>query len=153
MNPAVGFLLKNFEFKLGSFTIAPTYWQAGAIVFLLFLLVITLAQVRRHFMEWSIRGSLFGIFLGFLLALILEGFLILGGKTALTEILGWKNAPKPISNALNTGRAKLINVLGITTAVPSSKADDRPSYQSVIQNFQSLNPSDAQKARFIICSP
>jgi phosphoglycerol transferase MdoB-like AlkP superfamily enzyme len=151
MNPAVNLLLKNFEFKVGNFNIAPTYWQAGAIVLLLFLLVLTLAQVRRRFLDWSIKGAFFGIFLGFLLALILEGFLILGGKTALTEVLGWKNAPKPISNALDAGRSKLIDVLGVQTEIPSSQAQEKPSYQSVIQNFQNLSPQDAERVRSTIC--
>ena len=66
-------------------------------------------------MNWSFKGSIFGLFLGFLLALILEGFLLLGGKTALTSLLGWKNPPKAVSGVLENGREKLINVLGINS--------------------------------------
>lgn len=85
--------------------------MAVAVIVLVFLLILTLAQVRRHFVNWSLRGGVFGIFFGFLLALILEGFLLIGGRTVITELLGWRNAPKPISIALDAGRGKLIQVL------------------------------------------
>jgi len=39
--------------------------------------------------------------------LILEGFLLVGGKTVLLDLLGWKNAPKPISIILDSGRNNL----------------------------------------------
>lgn len=93
-------------------------WQAAAIVFLVFLLILTLAQVRRHFIDWSFKGAGFGIFFGFLLAIILEGFLLINGKTALIQFLGWKNAPKPVSVALEAGRTELLKVLGVSTCTP-----------------------------------
>ena len=114
------FFVGRFDLNLGKFSISVPYIQAIAVVFLIFLLIISLAQLRRHFVNWSIKGAIFGIFFGFLLALILEGFLIVGGRTALTGILGWKNAPAPISIALDAGRNKLIQVLGIKNQIPSS---------------------------------
>ena len=102
---------------------------------------------------WSFKGAFFGIFLGFLLALILEGFLIVSGKTVVTEILGWKNAPKPILNVLNLGRDKLINVLGIQTQIPNLSAKTLISHQEVLKGFQSLNPDELQKIRKVICAP
>jgi hypothetical protein len=144
---------QNINFKLGSISLSPTYLQVGAIIFLLFLLVLTLAQVRRNFLMWSFKGAFFGIFLGFLLALIFEGFLIISGKTAVTEILGWRNAPKPILNVLNLGRDKLINVLGIQTQMPNLSAKTEISPQEVLKGFQSLNPTELQKIRKVICTP
>lgn len=70
-----------------------------------------MAQFRRHLVERSFKGGIFGLFLGFFLALVLEGFLLVGGKTVLTETLGWKNAPKPISIVLDTGRNKLKSLI------------------------------------------
>jgi len=104
-------------------------------------------------MSWSFKGALFGIFWGFLLALILEGFLIIGGKTAIIELLGWKNAPKPILTALDAGRNKLVNVLGITTNIPSSLAEEKPTLDDAVSLFQKLSPSDSQKIRTLICAP
>jgi hypothetical protein len=139
-----GFWAKGFEIPIGDFVFAPTYWEAGAIVFLVFLLILTLAQVRRHFLDWSVKGSIFGIFLGFMLAVILEGFLLISGNTVLTGLLGWRSAPKPISNVLDAGRSKLVQVLGTSTeAAP----------KEIVDLFQKLSPSESQKVRRLICEP
>ena len=135
-----------FNFNLGKFSFSPSYIQAGVVVVLLFILVLTLAQLRRHFVNWSFKGALFGLFFGFLLALVLEGFLVIGGKTAITQVLGWKDAPKPIANLLEVGRGKLIEVLGAKTKL-------NPTFDDAVVFFQSLNPSEAQKLKNFICKP
>jgi hypothetical protein len=141
----------NFEIPLGQYSFRPALWQAIAIVVLLFLLIITLASMRRHFITWSFKGAAFGLFFGFLLALILEGFLIIGGKTAITEMVGWKNAPKPLLVVLEAGRSKLVNVLGIADEIPTSNAEGADNAGKVIDKFQSLSPADAGKVREMIC--
>lgn len=135
-----------FNFNLGKFSFSPSYIQAGVVVVLLFILVLMMAQLRRHFVDWSIKGALFGLFFGFLLALVLEGFLIIGGKTAITQVLGWKDAPKPIANLLEAGRSELIKVLGTKTKL-------NPTFDDAVVFFQSLNPSEAQKLKNFICKP
>ena len=147
------FLSKTFSFSLGKINISPSYLQAGAIILLLFLLVLAIAQFRRHLFEYSLKGSLFGLFLGFLLVLILEGFLIIGGRTAVTEILGWQNPPKPILTALDAGKEKLIDVLGMTDEIPASLAKEKPTWEEVIDVFQKLDPAQVKKAKTIICEP
>lgn len=101
-------------------------------------------------MDWSLKGGIFGIFFGFLLALILEGFLLIGGKTFITETLGWRNAPKPIANVLEAGRGKLVKVLGVNDEIPESQAKNYTS-QEIISGFQSLSPKDASKVKSMIC--
>lgn len=91
--------------------------------------------------------------MGFLFALVLGGFLILGGRTFLTGVLGWKSAPKPILSVLDAGRAKLVNVLGVQDEVPSSTAREKSSSESVVSDFQSLTPDEAREARSSICEP
>ena len=146
-----GLLGRTFDVPIGKTVISPSYFYAAAIVFLLFLLVLTLAQVRRHFLNWSLKGGIFGIALGFFLALILEGFLIIGGKTVVTEILGWKNAPKPILTALEAGRNKLVNVLGVTDEIEVSEAGDS-AQTKVIKLYQSLSPDQQDLLRYQICT-
>lgn len=108
---------KSFDFKIGeNYIISPTYWQAIAIVFLLFVLVLTLAQFRRHMLDWSAKGAIFGVFFGFIFAVILEGFMLISGRSVLTELLGWRNAPKPVQNVLEVGRERLIKVLGTSVS-------------------------------------
>lgn len=107
-----GSIFKSFNFNIGSLQLSPTYIQAGLIVFLLFLLLFSIAHMRRHFFSWSIKGATFGILFGFVFAFILEGFLIISGRSVLTELLGWKNAPKPIQNFLEASRSRMVEVLG-----------------------------------------
>ena len=149
----LNFLNKTFNFKVGQVNVVPTYWQAAAIVFLLFLLVLTLARMRYLYLHWSLgKTSIAMVFWGFLLALIVEGFMLIGGKTLLTELIGWKNPPKPISTALDSGRAKLVNVLGEDDEVDFSTLA-APTYSSVVENFQLLSFSEKEKARSFICEP
>lgn len=145
------FLPKSFD--LSSFNLQNPVVFAGSIIILVFLLILTIAQVRRHYVNWSFKGGLFGIFFGFLLALILEGFLLIGGKTVVTGVLGWKNAPKPISVALDAGRSKLVQVLGITDPIPESQARGNSTFDQAVSVLQSLNPADVGKLKGLICTP
>lgn len=144
---------QTLNVNLGKISFSPSYIQAGAIVVLLFLLVLTLARVRRLYVNWNFSSAGSMIFIGFVLALILEGFLILGGRTMLTEILGWENAPKPLKNVLVAGRERMAEVLGVTEKIPDSYADDVPDLYDVVTEFQSLNPEDTEKFRSMICVP
>lgn len=146
-----GFLGRTIDVPLGKYVFSPSYLHAGAIVFLLFLLVLTLAQVRRHFLTWSLKGGIFGIALGFFLALILEGFMIIGGKTVLTGVLGWQNAPKPILVALEAGKNKLVGVLGVSEEIEISQAGS-PAQDNVIKLYQSLTPDSQDLVRYQICT-
>ncbi|HTK03810.1 MAG TPA: hypothetical protein VL401_03535 [Alphaproteobacteria bacterium] len=96
-----------FVIPLGKFSVPVPYWQAAAVVVLLFLLILVMAHYRRHYIDWSLKGGFVGVIFGFIFALILEGFLLVGGKTVLLDLLGWKNAPKPISIILDSGRNNL----------------------------------------------
>lgn len=87
------------------------------------------------------------IFWGFVLAIIAEGFLILGGNTLFTEILGWEKAPKPISNLLDITRRRVVKVLGETDANYKSDIKD------ILGRYQNLSEEDAGKLRDIICTP
>jgi hypothetical protein len=153
MFQSVQFLFKTFTLNLGNFSVPIPYWQAGAIVFLVFLLILTMANFRKHYVDWSLKGGIVGIFFGFLLALILEGFLLIGGKTAITEVLGWKNPPAPLAQVLDAGRTQLIRVLGVKTEIPSSYAKDNITIQNAMETVQSLNPSDLVKVKNILCAP
>lgn len=142
---------KTFLFNIGKMEIAPTYWQAGLIIFLLFVLILTLARLRHMYVGWSMKGFFPILSLGFLLALVFEGFMILGGKTLLTEILGWKNAPKPISTALDEGRNRLINVLGVNEEI--EYAEKKLDYQDILTAYEKLSDEDKEKVNKNICTP
>lgn len=141
------YFFNTFDLNVGSYSLAIPYVQAGAIIFLLFLLVITMAQFRHHYLDWSFKGAGVGLIFGVLITLILEGFLLVYGKTALISVLGWENAPKPISVALEAGRNKLSNVLGEKTE------EKTVGTQEIVKLYQSLSPSEVKKIKNIICSP
>jgi hypothetical protein len=145
--------LNNFVEYVKNLYFSANYLQAGLIIALIFLLVVTLAQVRHHYVKWSLKGSLMGLFFGFLLVLLLEGFFLIAGKTLLTETIGWENAPKPIKTALDIGRNKLINVLGVSSEIPYSVASIDPNIEDAIDVLQSLDPSESKKIKAIICQP
>lgn len=151
MDPAV--LGKSIDLNFAGISFSPSYLQAGAVIFLVFLLLLSIAQLRRHFLDWSLKGAIFGILIGFFLALILEGFLIISGRTALTGILGWKDPPKPIVNVLDAGRAKLVDILGIKDEIPASFASSDPTSGEVVKLLQSLNPAEMKKVKNLICTP
>jgi hypothetical protein len=105
-------LFKRLDFNVAGIYFSPSYLQAGGMIVLLFLLIVMIAQFRRHYLDWSFKGALFGFFWGFIMALALEGFLFVSGKNLLINTLGWKTAPKPIVNVLDLGRNALTKVLG-----------------------------------------
>lgn len=129
----------------GSFGVPAIYIQAGLIVFLLFLLVLSFAQYRHHFIKGSFKGGLAGLVFGIIFTLIAEGLLLVNGSTFLTTVLKWKNAPKPLSTALDIGKDNLKNVLGTETNSQTSK--------DVIVSLQSLNPDEIKKVKAILCEP
>ncbi len=144
---------QGFDFKIGELIFAPSYIQAGAVVLLIFILILTLARLRRMYVNWSFAAAGSMLLIGFMLTLVLEGFLILSGRTLLTEILGWENAPKPLQNVLISGRTKFVEVMGVTDEIPASYAEDEPDLDDVVTRFQSLSPSDAREFRSLICEP
>lgn len=150
---AVQTLFGNIGGFFTNLYVSKNYLQAGIVVVLIFLLVLSSAQLRRHYVHGSLKGVVVGLFFGFLLTLFLEGFLLIAGRTALTEILGWKNAPKPIMTALDLGHEKLVNVLGVTSEIPSSFAKNDPTIDSAISTLQSLNPDEIKKVKAILCEP
>jgi hypothetical protein len=140
------------SFKLpGGLIFAPSYFQAGLIVILLFLLVLTMGQLRRHIADWQLRGVVPGVYIGFALAVIVEGLLLVSGRTILTEVLGWKNAPKPLVNALDAGRSKMVDVLGASEEIPTSNASDLPTVGKIMNEYDNLTPDDQKALEQLIC--
>ena len=146
------FLGRTFSLDIRGFEITPTYWQAAAIIFLIFLLLLSLARMRYLYVHWSMgRSAVAFTMWGFVLAIIFEGLLLVGGKTLLTEVLRWENAPKPISTMLDEGRYKLIQVLGADEEIPV--IDNDVDFREVIGGYQSLSPDDAETVKKFICEP
>jgi len=112
MSQPTPLLSRSFDLPIGSINLKPAYWQAMAVLFLVFLLIFTFARLRHLYVKWSFKGFLPAVLMGFILAIILEGFLIMSGKTIFVQIIGLENMPKPISTFLDESRQELVEVLG-----------------------------------------
>ena len=144
----------GFDFKLRGVDFATSYFQAGLIILLLFLLVFALARMRYLYVHWSLgKSAIAMLFWGFMLALILEGFLMISGRTFITEILGWRNLPKPIGTALDLSRERLVDVLGVGDEIPISLAGENLSIYQIIDAFKGLTSLEAEIVRKEICLP
>lgn len=156
MNAVQSALQKSGEtlhLTIGNVNISPSYIQAAVIIFLIFILLLVLANWSRGYLSWYMSGWYIWSLFGFLLALIIEGLFIANGTTILTQALGWKNAPKPVKFALQSGREKLIDILvkeGLVYRVGDEKTI---TLQSVLEDFTSLQESDKESAAASICKP
>jgi len=143
----------NFNLPRGM-VVETSLLQAVAIVFLLFLLILTLGQLRRRFVDWHFQGFLGGIIFGFVIGLILEGFLLISGKTVVTSLLGWKNAPEPITKSLDIGREKLVDVLGAQEESGSEcKSSEKVTIGGIMEEYNQLSASEADSLKSIVCTP
>ncbi len=144
-------LNKNFQlFEIRGIVFAPNLVQAVLIVLLLFALVMTLARLRHMYVKWSFKAAYAFIFIGFLLALILEGFLLLGGRTILSSIIGWKNPPEPLEKVLDVSREKMVKVLQIEKEIPQSNAIYLDA-EDFVNLFEKLEDKEASRAKELIC--
>jgi len=151
MQTAIEVLFRTFKIRLGNFTISPNYLQAILILFGVFMVIFSLARMRHLYVSWSFKGASAWVTLGFLIAIMLEGIMIVGGRTLFTEMVGWENAPKPILSALDTGRERLIEVLGVTDEVPISNASEKLTSEQILELYRSLEEEESDKAYDLIC--
>lgn len=151
--PVFALLNKTIKtFKIGNLYVDATYWQAGAIIILLFLLVFTLARLRYLYVHWSVGKNAFSmLFWGVILTIIVEGFLMLTGRTIFTEIIGMKNVPKPFSTVLDIGREKLVNVMGAQSSIPDMNAATPLNSDEMYSLFTKMETEESQKLQKIIC--
>lgn len=155
MNPFLQLINKTIGvYEIRGLYIEPTYWEVAAIVFLLFLMLLTFARMRYLYVHWHMgRQNISMLFWGFLLAFLFEGLFIISGRTMFSEILGWKSAPKPISTVLDITRNKLVDVLGIKSEIPTSNASEKPTFESVVGDYQGLSSQDKDDVKNFVCKP
>lgn len=153
--PIWDFLNKTIKtFRIGNLDFDATYWQVGAIILLLFLLVFTFARLRFLYVHWSLGKHAFAmLFWGIVLTIIIEGFFMLSGRTIFTEILGLKKVPKPFSTVLDIGRQRLVNVLGEESSVPDTSASSVLNSDQMYSLYTKMNPAESQKLQNVICQP
>lgn len=150
MEPPSQYLFKTFDLEIAGYTIKPEYWHAGVIVLLVFMILLAFARYRHQKVKWGLQGFIPTVLLGFVLAIFLEIGLLLSGKTLMTEVLGWENAPKPISAIIDTGRTRMVQVLG-ETDMSVLNGDANSVGDEIILLYTSLEQDEADKVKDIIC--
>lgn len=145
-------LAPSLDYNFSDYNISASYFQAGIVLFLIFVLLFSLARLKRMQQHWSMKGATSMIFIGFIIALVLEGFMLLGGRTILTELLGWENAPKPISTALDEGRQRMIKVLGVTDEIPNSSAAEPLTADEVMYIIDALPQTEKDLLHETMCT-
>lgn len=140
---------------IGTFTVAgleiqAVYWQALVVVFLIFLLILTFARLRHIYVGWSIKGFIPAVFFGVLLTLLVEGLFLVSGRTIITQIFGIRNAPKPISTALDEGKVQLMDVLGVSDEVKDCVVP-KATIQTVMWDYNQLSEKESDSVKDLIC--
>lgn len=153
--PIFTFLNKTIKtFHIGNLDVDATYWEAGLIILLLFLLVFSLARLRFLYVHWSMGKHAFAmLFWGVVLTIIMEGFLMLSGRTIFTELLGMKYIPKPFSTLVDIGRTRVANVLGEQSKVPDANANTKLNSDQMYSLYIKMDASESQKLKRIVCEP
>lgn len=126
--------------------------QATFIIIVVFLFALLLGVARHHMLAWSIKGAWFGIFFGILLTLLVEAFLLVGGRTALVETLNNEKIPKTVRNTIREGTREISNSLNNEIPMLSAQDQQDPT-KNVISLFSSLKREDQQTVERAICLP
>lgn len=151
--PQAKVFLENFLSSFLGFSFTPSLFQAAIIVVSVFLLALTLGLARHHMVMWSVKGANFGFLLGIIFILVIEAVVLLGGRTALFEGTKGSSLPPQLQALLRDGRESLIQVLGLSVEeIPVGEAR-QASPQTVLEDFQSLDSSEAEVVRSAICKP
>lgn len=102
------------KFHLPAVKIGSNIFQALAVIALVIGLILVAAFLKRTFQKHEAHYGIWsGLVAGFVLALVLEGFLLMNSKSALTSILGTKSMPRPIQNVLDGAHKGLLDILKV----------------------------------------
>lgn len=126
--------------------------QAMLIIIGVFLFTLVLGLARHHMLVWSIKGAGFGIVMGAILMLILEGILLVGGKTAVGEIVKNNSTPDNVRVFLQKNMSELASQIGAepgTLGAASEKIDP----EVVISEFKNLESLEQKAVQEAICKP
>ena len=140
--------LSNFtsaiQSNFGDIDISGSWIKAGIIIGLIFLLLLVMAKMTRGYMSWYTNGWWVWTGLGFLLAVVIEGFFVISGSTIFTSVLSWDKAPKPIQTVLNVGNSRLSEVLG--------ESDQMMSSSTFVDRYIALDDDQKEQVKSAVCS-
>lgn len=142
--------LNEFLVNFGSF-VSPQYQQALIIGIGVFLIILLLGVTRRHMLNWSIKGAWFGVVFGIVVTLLVQGLLLVGGKTAVVEVVRNEKTPKNVRVFLQENITELAQSLA--SEPKTLGAQEELNFQDFIDGFSTLPKKDQQKVKNLICEP
>lgn len=139
-------LLFNLYQKFGN----SPYLKLIIILFFTFLFVVLLAYIRKHIFQISMRGAVFGFFLGMVLVLIFDLIIIsaLADKTKIQKLFSQEKRQGAFGEIMVSGLTNLNKILGVSTIVSPRKPK---TAQEVISDILLLPDEEAQKVKNLIC--
>lgn len=124
--------------------------QLIAIIIGIFLILLVLALARHHMLSWSMKGAKFGIFLGIVLTLALEGFLLVAGKTTFAEIVKSNNVPPAVRTFLSENMSDLAGQIGGEPGTLGASTELRET-SVIINDFKNLGAVDKERVQEAVC--
>lgn len=124
--------------------------QLAAIIIGVFLILLVLALARHHMLTWSMKGAKFGVFLGIILTLALEGFLLVAGKTTFAEIVKSNNVPPAVSTFLSENMSDLAGQIGGEPGALGASTGVRET-STIISDFKNLGAVDKERVQEAVC--
>lgn len=139
-------LFFNFFEKFGN----SPYLKLVVILFGVFIFILLLAFVREHIFKISMRGAVFGFFLGVLLVLLFDLIIVaaLADKSKIQTLFSGERREQALGEVVVSGVTNLSRVLGVSTIITPRKPK---TAQEVIGNFLSLPNEEAKKVKDLLC--
>lgn len=130
----------------------PAGWSNLALAFGgVFVFLLLLGWARHHMLEWSIKGARFGVIFGILLTLIIEGFLLFGGRNLIVGAIQNEKTPEGVRVFLSQAFGEI--AVALRSDPKTLGASGKTSAVSVVGSFGELSESEQKRAQDSICKP
>lgn len=139
-------LLFNLYQKFGN----SPYVKVVIVLFVAFIFILLLAYVREHIFKISMRGAIFGFFLGVVLMLLFDLIILaaLADKNKIQTLFSQEKRQGAFGEIMVSGLTNLNKILGVSTIVSPRKPK---TAQEVIGDILLLPDEEAQKVKNLIC--
>lgn len=127
--------------------------QQGILIIIgVFFVTLLLGLTRHHMLSWSMKGAGFGVVAGMLLTLVLEGLLLVGGKTAVAEIVRNESAPPAVRVFLQKNMSELADLIGPeSTTLGTASVKGVP--EGLVTEYKKLTSQEQTQVRNAVCAP
>lgn len=131
----------------------PSGVQQGILIIIgIFFFTLLLGATRHHMLHWSLKGAGFGLVLGIIVTLVLEGVLLVGGKTAIAQAIKNNNTPPDVRIFLQKNLSELAQLIESSPTTLGASSDGALSGQ-IAEAYKDLNSKEQKQVRDAVCTP